>query len=368
MEALGFLAVIAFLVGVACLVRPIKAIRIPTRRRATAVMGFSFVVITVVALSTNTQTTDYTERVVDSDAPASTTLSSVQEDLGAESATPAPADVLTPVDVDVLTCPDPVNVHLDYRDKVQIRRIASDIVKQWGLKAGSMDVLPEDKSRNFFWILNADAAMHALASNSDWTWYRDGNMVRFVKRDDPVLKTAGIVAAKFKLSARKVDGGLSISVNSDLGDRQTISVLVRRLYRAKSESGKVETYSSDYGKYCGLAAQWRTTKLLPVDDKEWKADLQKHQDKMAPLGPDMAFEIESIEGHIMVKAHARGSDDEVAVISPLRVSVQSRSSFVGDNYLRLWESYETLKGVPLIARSTYPNERGTLLTRPSQLV
>ena len=274
---------------------------------------------------------------------------------------PVPAVVLPPINVEALSCPDPVDVDLEYHGKVQIRRIAADIVKQWGLKAGPMDVLPEDKSRTFYWKLSATSALLNLARGADWTWYRDGNTVRFVKHNDPVLRTAGIVATRFKLNATKVDGGLSVSVDSDMGDRQTITVTVDRLYRAKSEAGEVDTYSRGYGRYCGLAAQWRVAKLLPIDDKAWKAGLATHQDKMAQLGPDMAFEIESIEDRIVVEARARGSDDEVAVASPLAVSVRSKSSFVGAGHLRLWESYETLNEVPLIARSSYPGERGTRL-------
>ena len=274
---------------------------------------------------------------------------------------PEPAVVLPPIDVKALSCPDPVEVDLEYRGKVQIRRIATDIVKQWGLKAGPMDALPEDKARTFYWKLSATSALFVLARDTDWTWYRDGSTVRFVKRNDPVLNTAGIVATRFKLNAKKVDGGLSVSVDSDLGERQTITVTVDRLYRAKSEAGKVDTYSRGYGRYCGLAAQWRVAKLLPVDDKAWKAGLLAHQDKMAPLGPDMAFEIESIEDRILVEARARGRDDEVAVVSPLTVSVRAKSSFVGADHLRLWESYETLNEVLLLARSTYPGERGMSL-------
>ncbi len=296
------------------------------------------------------------------EAPKETAQRAIKAAEPAKSAPkPKPAVVLPPVDVEALSCPDPVEVDLEYRGKVQVRRIAADIVKQWGLKAGPMDVLPEDQTRNFFWSLSASAAMFVLARDTDWTWYRDGNTVRFVKRDDPVLKTAGIVATKLKLNAKKADGRLSVSVDSDLGDRQTITVSVRRLYRAKLEAGKADTYSRGYGKYCGFAAQWRVAKLLPADDKAWKAGLLAHQDKMAPLGPDMAFEIKSIEDRIMVEASGGGRDDEVAVVSPLTVFVRSKSSFVGADHLRLWESYETLNGAPLIARSTYPGERGMRL-------
>ena len=50
---LGSLAMICFFVGLVCLVHPIRAIRIPTRRRAAAVMGVSFVVFVLAAAMTD---------------------------------------------------------------------------------------------------------------------------------------------------------------------------------------------------------------------------------------------------------------------------------------------------------------------------
>ena len=57
MELLGYLTIITFLVGLVCLVRPIQVIRIPTRRRAAAVMGVSFVVFVGAALMSDTPAT-----------------------------------------------------------------------------------------------------------------------------------------------------------------------------------------------------------------------------------------------------------------------------------------------------------------------
>ena len=55
MALLGLLAIIALLVGLVCLVRPIQAIKIPTRRRAAAVIGVSFVVFVVALALTDPQ-------------------------------------------------------------------------------------------------------------------------------------------------------------------------------------------------------------------------------------------------------------------------------------------------------------------------
>ena len=98
----------------------------------------------------------------------------------------SPPTVQPTVNVEELSCPEPVKVNLDYAKAVPVRQIASDIVNQWGLKVGALDVLPKGKSRDFFWTLSTESALTVLARGDDWTWYRNGNTVRFVKRDDPV--------------------------------------------------------------------------------------------------------------------------------------------------------------------------------------
>ena len=265
------------------------------------------------------------------------------------------------VDVEELSCPEPVKVDLKYSGKVQVRRIAADIVKQWGLKAGPLDVLPENKTRNFYWVSSAAGAMFVLARNAGWTWYRDGDTIRFVKPDDPALKTARVIATRLDLKVEKVDGGLSVTIESDLGERQTIRISVFRSYRGTTKSGKSDTYSRSYGSHCGLAAQWRVAKFIPIDNRSWRTGLIAHQDQMAKLGPDMAFEIGEIDDRITIDASARGREATAKVQWPLTLSVRPRSSFVGADHLGLWESYELLAGAPLIARASSPSERGRRL-------
>ena len=265
------------------------------------------------------------------------------------------------VDVKELTCPELAEVDLKYSGKVQVRRIAADIVNQWGLKAGPLDVLPENETRSFYWVSSAAGALFVLARNADWTWYRDGDTVRFVKPDDPVLKTARVIATELDLKVRKVEGGLAVTIESDLGERQAIRISVFRSYRGTAENGKSDTYSRSYGRRCGLAAQWRVTKFIPVDNQSWRASLIAHQDTMSRLGPDMAFEIGEIHDHITIEASARGREATAKVQWPLTLSVRARSSFVGADHLVLWEAYELLAGAPLIARASSPSERGRRL-------
>ena len=204
------------------------------------------------------------------------------------------------VNVEELSCPEPVSVKLEYNKAVPVRRIAADAVEQWGLKTGSLDALPEDSRRTFYWAASASSALTLLERGADWTWFRDGDTVRFVTRDDPVLATFRRDPTKFELKAEPTDSGLAVTVGSDLADRQEIEV---RIYRIYFRSDSTEAYSRDYVRQCGLAAQWRVPKFIPIDDEAWKADLIAHQDQMAGLGKDMAFDIGKISDHVKVDAN-----------------------------------------------------------------
>ena len=66
------------------------------------------------------------------------------------------------VNVEELSCPEPVSVKLEYNKAVPVRRIASDAVEQWGLKAGALDALPKAKTRTFYWAASASSALSVL--------------------------------------------------------------------------------------------------------------------------------------------------------------------------------------------------------------
>ena len=76
------------------------------------------------------------------------------------------------VNVEELSCPEPVSVKLEYNKAVPVRRIASDAVEQWGLKAGALDALPKAKTRTFYWAASASSALSVLergGAGSTWT-------------------------------------------------------------------------------------------------------------------------------------------------------------------------------------------------------
>ena len=264
------------------------------------------------------------------------------------------------IDVEALSCPrvEPVKIDVNYGSAVTLRQIASEIVAQWGLRTGPLDAIPEDGARTFFWVLDASLALNILARDEDWTWYRDGDTVRFAKRDDPVLRTERPVATHFEIQATRAGAGLEMTIISDLPDRQPVRVQIDRNY---FQSGNPEAYSRGYGKYCGLAAQWRTPKRLPLNNDAWLEDLIAHQDQMALLGDDMAFEIDEVSDHVGISARADSNSTETLVLLPLTVSVRSQSDIVGGDYLRIWESYEVLAPAPLLPRMSVLDEKGRQL-------
>ena len=260
------------------------------------------------------------------------------------------------VRVDELSCPEPVDVDLQYVGAVPVRQIAADLVKKWGLKHGPLDAIPTDATfSNFYWVFAAEHALTILARDADWTWYLDGGTIRFVKRDDPALKTAGHVATRFDLKATPADGGLMVTIDTDLADGQTIKVGVSRTY---FEIGSATAYSSAYFDRCGLAAQWRVQKFIPVDDEVWKADMIAHQDKMARLGKGVAFDIGEISDHVKIGARSRSNKAEAEVLLPLTVSIRSKTNFVSWNNLEFGESYELLGRAHLMPRMSSTTERG----------
>ena len=148
-------------------------------------------------------------------------------------------------------------------------------------------------------------------------------------------------------------------VDSDLENSQEIQVRVSRVYY---QSGSTDAYSRGYIDQCGLAAEWRVPKFIPIKDESWKADLLAHQDQMALLGDDMAFDIEEISDYIEIYARSRFNDAEASVLLPLKASVRSESRLVGGDHLVLWESYQLLAETLLVGRISSSTERGRRLS------
>ena len=259
-----------------------------------------------------------------------------------------------------LSCPEPARVELDYDESMPVRIIAADAVEQWGLRAEGLDVVPKDSSRKFYWTLSTASALSVLSRNAEWTWYRDGDTVRFVRRDDPVLRTAGVVPTEFAVAAERAEGGLLVSVVSDLDDRREVTVTVDRIFAAE---GSDDERSWRYLQQCGLAGQWRSPKLLPLDDTAWADGLLAKQDSMARLGPDLAFDVEAPSERVRVRGRYRNHEAETAVLAPLSIPLRTGPSpEVGAAYLELRQSYRLRSEVPLTGLLTDLGSRAARLS------
>ena len=284
----------------------------------------------------------------------------VSPEVGADRMALNAAPVAAPTSDAALSCPEPVRVELDYDQPVSVQTIAADAVEQWGLRAEGLDVVPKDKRRNFYWTLSAASALSLLARDAEWTWYREGDAVQFVLREDPILRVAGVVPSEFAVEAERAEGGLLVSVVSDLDEQHEVTVTVDRVFA--SEGGDDER-SWQYLSLCGLAGQWREPRLLLLDDEEWADGLQVKQDQMARLGPDVAFEIDTPSKSVWVTARYRSRDTETAVLMPLSVPLRTGPSpEVGAEYLKLRQSYLLRNEVPLTGLLTDPSSRAGRLS------
>lgn len=108
---------------------------------------------------------------------------------------------------------------------------------------------------------------------------------------------------KFDLAWTKAEARyIYITIDTDLPDHAEVRLTVSRIYKATSADG-TDTYSHNYSSEEGQVGQWREARII-TDDAAWKRGLIAHQDKMAMIGADMAFEIDSIDQHIDVTASA----------------------------------------------------------------
>ncbi len=117
----------------------------------------------------------------------------------------------------------------------------------------------------------------------------------------------GVVATVFDLKWQLDGSNLLLSVDTDLPDESEVIVRVNRLYY---ESGSPTAYGRDYFTESSVISRWREPRQISIDDDAWRADLKSHQDEMARISRDMAFEIGSISNEIGIRAvvHANQTD------------------------------------------------------------
>ena len=109
----------------------------------------------------------------------------------------------------------------------------------------------------------------------------------------------GVVANRFVLQSNMDGRDLLLAIDTDLPDETEVIVSVGRIYH---EVGSDTAYSRDYFSERGSLSEWRKPRRIPIDDDAWTTDLLAHQDKMADLSDELAFEIANIESQVFIRA------------------------------------------------------------------
>ena len=117
----------------------------------------------------------------------------------------------------------------------------------------------------------------------------------------------GIVCDLFELRWELDGTDLLLAIDTDLPDEGELSVSVGRTYY---ESGSDDAYSRDYFSEFELVSRWREPRRIGLDADAWKADLTAHQNRMAGIGDDLAFEIARIEDSINIRAVLHINQDD----------------------------------------------------------
>ena len=121
------------------------------------------------------------------------------------------------------------------------------------------------------------------------------------------LADGGVVCDRFELRYELDGSDLLLWVDTDLPDEGELIVSVARRY---FEVGVSDAYSRPYLSESAPVSRWREPRRISLDAESWKANLEAHQNKMAALGDDMAFEIARIEDRIEIGAVLHLNQDD----------------------------------------------------------
>ena len=117
----------------------------------------------------------------------------------------------------------------------------------------------------------------------------------------------GIVCDRFELRWELDGTDLLLAIDTDLPDEGELSVSVGRTYY---QVGSDDAYSRYYFSELELVSRWREPRRIELDADAWKADLTAHQNQMAGIGDDLAFEIARIEDSINIRAVLHINQDD----------------------------------------------------------
>ena len=130
-----------------------------------------------------------------------------------------------------------------------------------------------------------------------------------VKRtvEERAESSPGVISDRFELHWELDGTDLLLAIDTDLPDEGELSVSVSRTYY---EVGSDVFYLRDYFSEFELVSRWREPRRIALDADAWKADLTAHQNQMAALGNDFAFEVARIEDSIKIRAVLHMNQDD----------------------------------------------------------
>ena len=117
----------------------------------------------------------------------------------------------------------------------------------------------------------------------------------------------GVICDRFELRWELDGTDLLLAIDTDLPGEGELAVSVRRTY---FEVGSDDAYARDYFSEFEPVSRWRLPRRIALHADAWKADLAAHQDEMAGLGTDLAFEVDRIADSIGIRAVLHVNQDD----------------------------------------------------------
>ena len=117
----------------------------------------------------------------------------------------------------------------------------------------------------------------------------------------------GIVCDRFEFRWELDGTDLLLAIDTDLPDEGELVVSVSRNYYVASKSA---AYDREYFSETGPVSRWRKPRRIILDANAWKADLTAHQNRMAAIGSDLAFQVARIEDRIDIRAVLHVNQDD----------------------------------------------------------
>ena len=104
------------------------------------------------------------------------------------------------------------------------------------------------------------------------------------------------VCDRFDVVVKESSEGLSISLDTDLPDYTDLVVSVSRNYRSTKDT---EAYSQEYLSEISTVGKWRGVHAVPIDDEEWKGEIESLRQLFASVGE--GFAVDSVSNDVDIR-------------------------------------------------------------------